>query len=120
MSDYEDVYSFDDDEVSDDEIYAQIDAEGENHIGLETPEDFDDNEEEIVIKRKAQSLVSVLRDELRVQEPDRGSLTFKYLGKEYEGVPMAEINSNKFVFKILPDGKMKSFVLSDIKLVDLD
>jgi len=118
MADYEDVYSFDD--MSDDEIYAQLGSEEENHIGLENPEALDDEEEEIVVKKKAQTLISVLRDELRVQEPDRGSLAFRYSGKDYEGVPMAEINSNKFVFKLLPSGTMKSFVLSDIKLIDVE
>ena len=60
------------------------------------------------------TLLSALRDELKLQEPDRGALSFSKDGIDYEGVPMLEINPNKFVFKREPEGKLKSFLLSDI------
>ena len=48
--------------------------------------------------------MSVIRDELKKKEYLRRSLRFIYKGEVCEGVPMAEINPSKFVFKI--DGKL--------------
>lgn len=115
-----------DDEVSDEEILDDLDPNNHNII-LDDPElydvdDDDDNtNDEITNKPQVQevlpkTLLAALRAELVLKEFDRGSLSFKKDGVEYEGVPMLEINPNKFVFKLEPDGKLKSFNLSDIQV----
>jgi len=114
------LYDYDyfdkEDEITDEDMMD--DLEPDNHtIDLDDPDDFEfdeiDNVESTV---KPQTLLKALRDELKVKEVDRGSLTFKKDGETYEGVPMLEINSNKFVFKLEPSGQLKSFLLSDIQV----
>jgi len=90
--------------------------ESDERIQLDDPESIEDDDEETVPQGK--TLISVLRSELRKPECDRGSIDFRYDGKDYEDcVPMLEINPNKFVFKLEKEGnKMKSFFLSNISL----
>lgn len=111
---YED-YIDNDDEISDDEMMKDLDPE--NHvIILDDPDtlEYDEDLDDIQMQVQPKTLLAALRDELKLREPDRGSLTFSNDGVEYEGVPMLEINPNKFVFKLEPDDKLKSFILSDI------
>lgn len=61
------------------------------------------------------NLLSVLRDELKLPESNRGYLKFMFNDEIYEGKPMAEINSDKFVFLCDNGNKMKSFKLSQIE-----
>ena len=112
---YYDEYIDNNDEISDEEVMQDLDQE--NHvIVLDDPDELDDVEDNDDVKTQVQpkTLLSALRDELKLQEPDRGSLEFSKDGIDYEGIPMLEINPNKFVFKLEPDGKLKSFLLSDI------
>ena len=108
-----------DDEIPDEEIMQDLDPE--NHgIILDDPEtEYGDDEDDIdiLVPVKPRTLLSALKDELKLMEFERGSLTFSKDGVEYEGVPMLAINDNKFVFKLLPEGKLKSFLLSDIQVV---
>lgn len=76
----------------------------------------DEEDEQPLEKSEPKTLVMALRDELKRIEPDRGSLLFRYQGKDYEGVPMMEINANKFVFKLIPSNTLKTFALSEIRL----
>ena len=101
------------DEEDDNEIYGQL--EQDHSIDLDDPEEISDEyDDETEIKHHRQSLIDVLRDELKLKEYERGSLDFKYNGIKFSAVPMCEINPNKFVFKTEPDGKLKSFTLSEI------
>lgn len=75
----------------------------------------DDNVDYVKVNKGMDSLLNVLRDELKLKECDRGYLTFKYRGEIYDGIPMVEINPSKFVFKI--DDKMKSILLSEITVM---
>ena len=95
-------------------------------IVLDDPEDIegnvdDDEEEETYYEYEfdddPKTLLSALRNELKLKEYDRSSLLFQKDGEELEGVPMLEINPNKFVFKMLPEGKLRSITLSDIVIL---
>lgn len=118
---YED-YLDNDDEITDEEIIQDLDPENHN-IDLDDPESEEFNkpddmaDDAILTEVKPKTLYAALKDELKSKEVDRGSLTFTKDGVEYEGVPMLEINPNKFVFKIEPSGQMKSFLLSEIQVV---
>ena len=118
---YED-YLDNDDEITDEEIIQDLDPENHN-IDLDDPESEEFNrpddmaDDAILTEVKPKTLYAALKDELKSKEVDRGSLTFTKDGVEYEGVPMLEINPNKFVFKLEPSGKMKSFLLSEIQVV---
>lgn len=79
-------------------------------------DDEDDIEEQSYVVAEPKTLTGALRDELKLLEPDRGTLLFRYMGVDYEGVPMLEINPNKFVFKILPSNKLKTFLINEIQL----
>ena len=106
------------------EDYDQFEEESEERLNLDNPEELEDSD-----KKEYQSpevtgktLVSVLRAELNKPEPDRGSLDFRFNGVNYTGVPMNEINSDKFVFKIIDDddnqiGPLRSFILSNITIL---
>ena len=116
---YYDDYDNYDDEVSDDKILS--DLYSENHtIELDDPDTwYDDEDEDDIIDNEPitqKTLLSALRYELKLKEFERGSLSFKKDGVSYEGVPMLEINPNKFVFKLEPDNKLKIFLLSDIQV----
>ena len=91
-------------------------------ISFEEPDKIDDYDEDIIDSiNKDEILIDVLRHELKRAEPDRDSLMFKVIGdykNEYEGIPIAEIpNKNAFIFKLLPDNKLKKFVLDDIEIL---
>ena len=108
---YYDDYIDNEDEISDEEMMQDLDPE--NHgIILDDPDTLELDYIQIPVQPK--TLLSALRYELKLQEPDRGALSFSKDGVDYEGVPMLEINPNKFVFKLEPEGKLKSFLLSDI------
>lgn len=117
-----DDYIDNDDEITDEEIIQDLDPEN-HHIDLDDPESEEFNkpddaaDDAILTEVKPKTLYAALKDELKSKEVDRGSLTFTKDGVEYEGVPMLEINPNKFVFKLEPSGKMKSFLLSEIQVV---
>lgn len=99
------------DDISDNEDFDDEDLDSEYY-----DEDDEDLEEEILHnKQLTVDLPNVLRTEIKKQEPFRDYLLFKYKGEICEGVPLAEINPNKFIFKI--DGKMRSIVLSEIKIL---
>lgn len=67
-------------------------------------------------KKLGTMLVKVLRDEINnKKEFERDFLRFRYRGEVCDGVPMAEINPSRFVFKI--DGILKGINLSEIKIL---
>lgn len=110
-------YYYDDDENDEipDEVVFGIEDDGygpDDRILLDDPEELS-MEDEYAPK----SLVSLLRTELKRLYCDRGSLSFRYKGEDYEGIPMLEINPNKFVFEISDDKKLKSFLISDITVI---
>jgi len=106
-----------DDEMPDDVMF---DAEDENmyedelESGFDNPEDFCDEEESL-----SENIVDLLRIELKKLYCDRDSLMFSCEGVEYEGIPMLELNPDKFVFEVDIDNKkkLKSFVISDITII---
>ena len=106
------------DDYTDEDLDDIQDVELEDtDLDLDDPYDLDDIEDddvEIKTYVKPKTLLAALRDELKVSEADRGSLTFTYNGVDYDGIPMVEINPNKFVFKLESSGKLQSFLLSDI------
>ena len=111
-------YSYDDVDENDeipDEVVFGVEDDGfgpDDRIQLDDPEELS-REEEYTPK----NLVSLLRQELKRLYCDRGTLSFRYNGEDYEGVPMLEINPNKFVFEVGDDKKLKSFLISDITIL---
>lgn len=61
------------------------------------------------------AVVTALRDELKKKEYQRDYLRFRYRGEVCDGVPMAEINPSKFVFKI--DDRLVGVKLGEIKIL---
>ena len=61
------------------------------------------------------AVVTALRDELKKKEYLRDYLRFRYRGEVCDGVPMAEINPSKFVFKI--DNRLVGVKLGEIKIL---
>ena len=105
-----------DDEMPDDVMMQNYDKTYSLEGSDSESDDEDDDLEPAGSEEQPRTLVGALRDELKMIEPDRGSLLFRYQGKNYEGIPIAEISANKFVFKLGPSDQLKSFALSEIQL----
>lgn len=97
-------YLDEDGEVIEDEPFEQ-EAE-------ELPEEIKDNS---AGKDVTAAVVAALRDELKKKEYQRDYLRFRYRGEVCDGVPMAEINPSKFVFKI--DDRLVGVKLGEIKIL---
>ena len=97
-------YLDEDGEVIEDEPFEQ-EAE-------ELPEEIKDNS---AGKDVAAAVVAALRDELKKKEYQRDYLRFRYRGEVCDGVPMAEIDPSKFVFKI--DDRLVGVNLGEIKIL---
>ena len=97
-------YLDEDGEVIEDEPFEQ-EAE-------ELPEEIKDNS---VCKDVTAAVVAALRDELKKKEYQRDYLRFRYRGEVCDGVPMAEIDPSKFVFKI--DDRLVGVKLGEIKIL---
>lgn len=91
-------------EVIEDETFEQ-----------ETEEQSDDIEDDSIGKDVTTAVVTVLRNELKKKEYQRDYLKFKYKGEVCDGVPMAEINPSRFVFKI--NDKLVAIQLGEIKIL---
>lgn len=91
-------------EVIEDEPFEQEDED--------QSEDIKDN---YIGKDVTAAVVTALRDELKKKEYLRDYLRFRYRGEVCDGVPMAEINPSKFVFKI--DDKLVGVKLGEIKIL---
>lgn len=78
----------------------------------EQPEEIKDNS---AGKDVTAAVVTALRDELKKKEYQRDYLRFRYRGEVCDGVPMAEINPSKFVFKI--DDRLVGVKLGEIKIL---
>ena len=97
-------YLDEDGEVIEDEPFEQ-EAE-------ELPEEIKDN---FAGKDITAAVVAALRDELKKKEYQRDYLKFRYRGEVCDGVPMAEIDPSKFVFKI--DDRLVGVKLGEIKIL---
>ena len=97
-------YLDEDGEVIEDEPFEQ-EAE-------ELPEEIKDNS---AGKDVTAAVVAALRDELKKKEYLRDYLRFRYRGEVCDGVPMAEIDPSKFVFKI--DDRLVGVKLGEIKIL---
>ena len=97
-------YLDEDGEVIEDEPFEQ-EAE-------ELPEEIKDNS---AGKDVTAAVVAALRDELKKKEYQRDYLRFRYRGEGCDGVPMAEIDPSKFVFKI--DDRLVGVKLGEIKIL---
>lgn len=97
-------YLDEDGEVIEDEPFEQ-EAE-------EQPEEIKDNSAD---KDVTAAVVAALRDELKKKEYQRDYLRFRYRGEVCDGVPMAEIDPSKFVFKI--DDRLVGVKLGEIKIL---
>ena len=91
-------------EVIEDETFEQ-----------ESEEQSDDIEDDSIGKDVTAAVITALRDELKKKEYLRDYLRFRYKGEVCDGVPMAEINPSKFVFKI--DDKLVGVKLGEIKIL---
>lgn len=91
-------------EVIEDETFEQ-----------ETEEQSDDIEDDYTGKDVTTAVVTALRNELKKKEYLRDYLKFKYKGEVCDGVPMAEINPSRFVFKI--NDKLVAIQLGEIKIL---
>ena len=80
--------------------------------GEEQPEEIKDDSPG---KDVTTAVVAALRDELKKKEYQRDYLRFRYRGEVCDGVPMAEINPSKFVFKI--DDRLVGVKLGEIKIL---
>ena len=78
----------------------------------ELPEEIKDNSSG---KDVTAAVVAALRDELKKKEYQRDYLRFRYRGEVCDGVPMAEIDPSKFVFKI--DDRLVGVKLGEIKIL---
>lgn len=119
------VYQFDDyqgfdenDEVSDEALNNEDDYAGEERIGLEHPEEMD--VEEPVKELRGRALLLRLRKECApgFKECYRSSFVITTPNGVYTGHPMTEINPNAFVFSVDPNGMLKKFKLSEIKVTE--
>ena len=97
-------YLDEDGEVIEDEPFEQEDEEQTEEI-----------KDDYVGKDVSAAVVNALRDELKKKEYLRDYLRFRYRGEVCDGVPMAEINPSKFVFKI--DGRLVGVKLGEIKIL---
>lgn len=80
------------------------------------PEELsDDIEDDSIGKDVTTAVVTALRNELKKKEYQRDYLKFKYKGEVCDGVPMAEINPSRFVFKI--NDKLVAIQLGEIKIL---
>ena len=91
-------------EVIEDETFEQ-----------ESEEQSDDIEDDSIGKDVTTAVVTALRNELKKKEYQRDYLKFKYKGEVCDGVPMAEINPSRFVFKI--NDKLVAIQLGEIKIL---
>ena len=98
------------DDVFGDEVYDDSDEDLDDDT-----QDDDTSEVSINDKNIKNTLVNMLRKELEKKEYYRDYLRFRYRGEICDGVPMSEINSSKFVFKI--DNKLKAVNLGEIKIL---
>lgn len=81
----------------------------------EIEEQPDDIEDDYTGKDVTPAVVTALRNELKKKEYLRDYLKFKYKGEVCDGVPMAEINPSRFVFKI--NDKLVAIQLGEIKIL---
>ena len=81
----------------------------------ETEEQSDDIEDDYTGKDVTTAVVTALRNELKKKEYQRDYLKFKNKGEVCDGVPMAEINPSRFVFKI--NDKLVAIQLGEIKIL---
>lgn len=91
-------------EVIEDETFEQ-----------ESEEQADDIEEDSIGKDITPAVITALRNELKKKEYLRDYLRFRYKGEVCDGVPMAEINPSRFVFKI--NDKLVAIQLGEIKIL---
>jgi hypothetical protein len=106
------TYLDEDGEVEEESLMdSDIEAETEDSEEISKDEYQDDNEG----KEVNTLVVKALRDELKKKEYQRDYLRFRYRGEVCDGVPMAEINPSKFVFKI--DDRLCGVKLSEIKIL---
>lgn len=98
--------SEDEDEIDPDELNVDT-SDMENADTIEIEEDvFDDK------------LFKALTNEVKMSEPNRANVRFRLKGdlpKVLNGIPMAKLGSNAFLFK-LRDGGMKKVFLRDMVL----
>ena len=105
-----------------DQFYGKTDYLDEDGEVIED-EPFEQEAEELPEKIKDNSagkdvtaaVVAALRDELKKKEYQRDYLRFRYRGEVCDGVPMAEIDPSKFVFKI--DDRLVGVKLGEIKIL---
>ena len=91
-------------EVIEDETFEQ-----------ESEEQSDDIDDDSLGKDVTTAVVTALRNELKKKEYLRDYLRFRYKGEVCDGVPMAEINPSRFVFKI--NDKLVAIQLGEIKIL---
>lgn len=104
------------------QFYGKTDYLDENGEVIEDEpfeQEFEEQPEEIkddsVGKDVTAAVITALRDELKKKEYQRDYLRFRYRGEVCDGVPMAEINPSKFVFKI--DDRLVGVKLGEIKIL---
>ena len=105
-----------------DQFYGKTDYLDENGEVIEDEpfeQELEEQPEEVkddsVGKDVTAAVVAALRDELKKKEYQRDYLRFRYRGEVCDGVPMAEINPSKFVFKI--DDRLVGVKLGEIKIL---
>jgi hypothetical protein len=105
-----------------DQFYGKTDYLDENGEVIEDEpfeQEVEEQPEEIkddsAGKDVTAAVVTALRDELKKKEYQRDYLRFRYRGEVCDGVPMAEINPSKFVFKI--DDRLVGVKLGEIKIL---
>jgi hypothetical protein len=105
-----------------DQFYGKTEYLDENGEVIEDEpfeQDVEEQPEEIkddsAGKDVTAAVVTALRDELKKKEYQRDYLRFRYRGEVCDGVPMAEINPSKFVFKI--DDRLVGVKLGEIKIL---
>lgn len=105
------------------QLLDDIKEEEEEIIDDEETFDDDDMEDTSTKKRKSYKKESHkvfsynLLDELMQAENYRVRRKFYYRGEKYKGYVVAKLSSNRFVFNILPDNKLKAINIDEVKLI---
>ena len=119
MEEYDGKSLYDSDDIDDDfdEYDSDLDDDHTMAADVDLYDDYDEDDEDDVLRSRELmvDLVDILRREIKKKEPYRDYLLFKYRGEICEGVPMAEVNAGKFIFKI--NDTMRAVVLSEIKVL---
>lgn len=111
-------YDVDDEQEIVDDLYGDNKELDFTHPDDNDVNDVNDDEVDLLTVKDSDNtstLVSLLRNEIKKPEYSRFFLRFRYRDEVYDGIPMAEIRADKFVFKV--DDSLMGVNLAEIKIL---